>query len=183
MIKLLLCSLLVFPCIQGVGLGKGYSRFGSKFPAFLTISLNVSYDEYGPKDRKFRTIWNKSLFLTKNCFFKQLAHYLCVSARAGAKKLVDIDHRQVSIQPPIVKFPGCFVVEIKNIRIYDSVEVLGSSIFAKAEYQWLNVKEFANLKCQNASSNGCGGFGNNWYSSFPADFVIALVDLNISLLG
>lgn len=87
---------------------------------------------------------------------------LIFSARPDAKKLVDIDPRQVHIKPAVVKFPGCFTVEIRNVRVHDNHDVLSNSFFAKSEYQWLNLKEFSDVKCQNASNNGCGGFGNNW---------------------
>uniref|UniRef100_A0A0K0FJI2 DUF7753 domain-containing protein n=1 Tax=Strongyloides venezuelensis TaxID=75913 RepID=A0A0K0FJI2_STRVS len=83
--------------------------------------------------------------------------------RPGAKRLIEIDTRQVHITPPVVRFPGCFTVEIKNIKVLDNERYLGHSFFAKTEYQWLNVREFGNLKCQNASSNGCDGYGNNCY--------------------
>uniref|UniRef100_A0A7E4VPI5 DUF7753 domain-containing protein n=1 Tax=Panagrellus redivivus TaxID=6233 RepID=A0A7E4VPI5_PANRE len=83
--------------------------------------------------------------------------------RPDAKRLVDIDPRQVHIKPAVVKFPGCFTVEIRNVRVHDSSEVLSNSFFAKSEYQWLNVKEFSDVKCQNATNNGCGGYGNNCY--------------------
>ncbi|CAD5212456.1 unnamed protein product [Bursaphelenchus okinawaensis] len=83
--------------------------------------------------------------------------------RPDAKKLVEIDPRQVKITPAIVKFPGCFTIEIKNVRILNDKDVLTNSFFAKSEYYWLNVKQFSELKCQNASNNGCGGYGNNCY--------------------
>ncbi|KAL3994042.1 hypothetical protein ACH3XW_20110 [Acanthocheilonema viteae] len=84
-------------------------------------------------------------------------------SRPGAKKILEVDPRQVIIHPKIIKLPGCFNVEIKNIRVLDSRDAIGNSFFAKVEYQWWNVKDFANLKCQNASSNGCDGYGNNCY--------------------
>lgn len=83
--------------------------------------------------------------------------------RPGAKKLIEIDPQHVVIHPEVVKLPGCFTVEIKNVRILDKKNVLGNSFFAKAEYQWWNIKDFSELKCQNASNNGCGGYGNNCY--------------------
>ncbi|KAI6232706.1 hypothetical protein M3Y99_00994500 [Aphelenchoides fujianensis] len=83
--------------------------------------------------------------------------------RPDARRLVDIDPQQVKIRPPLIKFPGCFTIEIKNMRILNDEDVLSNSFFAKSEYQWLNVKQFGDLKCQNASSDGCGGFGNNCY--------------------
>ncbi|VDK45177.1 unnamed protein product [Gongylonema pulchrum] len=85
------------------------------------------------------------------------------NTRPGAKKLLEVDPRQVVIRPEVVKLPGCFTVEITNIRVLDQEEKIGNSFFAKAEYQWWNVKDFSNLKCQNASNNGCGGYGNNCY--------------------
>uniref|UniRef100_A0A914MZ41 DUF7753 domain-containing protein n=1 Tax=Meloidogyne incognita TaxID=6306 RepID=A0A914MZ41_MELIC len=69
---------------------------------------------------------------------------------------------KVKIRPSIIKFPGCFTVEIRNIHIVDD-NGLPNSIFAKTEYQWLNVRGSEKAKCQNSSSNGCGGFGNNCY--------------------
>uniref|UniRef100_A0A915E3J8 Uncharacterized protein n=1 Tax=Ditylenchus dipsaci TaxID=166011 RepID=A0A915E3J8_9BILA len=96
---------------------------------------------------------------TRNCNFQDIwlipgrADASCT--RTDAKKLVDIDPRHVTIRPPVVKFPGCFTVEIKNVHIHDNEDVLSNSFFAKSEYQWLNVKEFGEVKCQNASSDGC----------------------------
>ncbi len=77
--------------------------------------------------------------------------------------MLDIDPQQVQIKPDVVRLPGCFTVEIKNVRVLDNRDAIGNSFFAKAEYQWWNVREFGQLKCQNASANGCGGYGNNWY--------------------
>ncbi|KAK6103389.1 hypothetical protein QQG55_12300 [Brugia pahangi] len=84
-------------------------------------------------------------------------------SRPGAKKILEVDPRQVIIHPKVIKLPGCFNIEIKNIRVLDNHGAIGNSLFAKIEYQWWNVKDFADLKCQNASSNGCGGYGNNCY--------------------
>uniref|UniRef100_A0A915BVY8 DUF7753 domain-containing protein n=1 Tax=Parascaris univalens TaxID=6257 RepID=A0A915BVY8_PARUN len=83
--------------------------------------------------------------------------------RPGAKRILEIDPRQVVIRPEVVRLPGCFTVEIKNIHILEHEDAIGNSFFAKAEYQWWNVKDFSELKCQNASNNGCGGYGNNCY--------------------
>ncbi|KAK6046681.1 hypothetical protein COOONC_15814 [Cooperia oncophora] len=69
---------------------------------------------------------------------------------------------QIRIKPDVVRLPGCFTLEIKNLRVKDDSDAIGNSFFAKAEYQWWNVKDFSNLRCQNASNNGCGGYGNNW---------------------
>ncbi|VDK55665.1 unnamed protein product [Cylicostephanus goldi] len=85
-----------------------------------------------------------------------------VLARPGAKRVLEINPGQVRIKPDVVRLPGCFTLEIKNMRVKDDPNIIGNSFFAKAEYQWWNVKDFSNLKCQNASNNGCGGYGNNW---------------------
>ncbi|PIO65526.1 hypothetical protein TELCIR_12796 [Teladorsagia circumcincta] len=86
-------------------------------------------------------------------------------ARPGAKRVLEINPGQIRIKPDVVRLPGCFTLEIKNLRVKDEAEAIGNSFFAKAEYQWWNVKDFSNLKCQNASNNGCGGYGNNWNSA------------------
>lgn len=39
---------------------------------------------------------------------------------------------------------------------------LPNSYISKIEYNWWNLPQFASLACQNQSSNGCGGYGNNW---------------------
>ncbi|VDM52145.1 unnamed protein product [Angiostrongylus costaricensis] len=83
--------------------------------------------------------------------------------RPGARRLLEISAGQIHIKPELVRLPGCFTLEIKSLRVKDDANVVGNSFFAKAEYQWWNVKDFSNLKCQNASSNGCGGYGNNCY--------------------
>ncbi|EYC07889.1 hypothetical protein Y032_0068g187 [Ancylostoma ceylanicum] len=83
--------------------------------------------------------------------------------RPGAKRVLEINPGQVRIRPEVVRLPGCFILEIKNLRVKDDPDIIGNSFFAKAEYQWWNVKDFSNLKCQNASNNGCGGYGNNCY--------------------
>uniref|UniRef100_A0A914WBG2 DUF7753 domain-containing protein n=1 Tax=Plectus sambesii TaxID=2011161 RepID=A0A914WBG2_9BILA len=83
--------------------------------------------------------------------------------RPGAKRVLEIDTSTVVIKPDVVKLPGCFTVEINNVHVLDNPEALGNSFFGKAEYQWWNLKEFSDLKCQNASNDGCGGYGNNCY--------------------
>ncbi|CAI4232740.1 unnamed protein product [Auanema sp. JU1783] len=83
--------------------------------------------------------------------------------RPGAKRVLEINPGQVHIKPDVVRFPGCFTLEIKNLKVKDDQDALDNSFFAKAEYQWWNVKDFSNLKCQNATNNGCGGYGNNCY--------------------
>jgi len=37
------------------------------------------------------------------------------------------------------------------------------SFLSKVEYNWLNLPQFSALPCQNSSSNGCGGYGNNCF--------------------
>lgn len=59
--------------------------------------------------------------------------------------------------------PGCFTIEINNIKILENDGTIPNSFFGKVEYQWMNIKDFSELKCQNASNNGCGGYGNNWF--------------------
>ncbi|KAI6211687.1 hypothetical protein M3Y96_00460500 [Aphelenchoides besseyi] len=97
--------------------------------------------------------------------------------RPDSRRLVEIDPRQVTIRPPLIKFPGCFTIEIKNLRIQNDESVLSNSFFAKTEYQWLNVKQFGDLKCQNATTNGCGGYGNNCYY---CDICESLQEINSS---
>ncbi|VDK43454.1 unnamed protein product [Anisakis simplex] len=98
--------------------------------------------------------------------------------RPGAKRLVEIDPRQVNVKPEVLKIPGCFTIEIKNVRILDhGSKNDADSFFAKVEYQWWNVKDFSELKCQNASNNGCGGYGNNCYY---CDICESLTDLGVS---
>uniref|UniRef100_A0A914HW67 Uncharacterized protein n=1 Tax=Globodera rostochiensis TaxID=31243 RepID=A0A914HW67_GLORO len=84
--------------------------------------------------------------------------------RPNPKRLAEVNARQIKILPPIVKLPGCFTIEIQNVRILEGGKV-GGNIFAKTEYQWLNAvdSKSGDSKCQNASLNGCGGFGNNCY--------------------
>ncbi|WKX95452.1 hypothetical protein Q1695_012144 [Nippostrongylus brasiliensis] len=95
--------------------------------------------------------------------------------RPGAKRVLDINPGQVHIKPEVVRVPGCFTLEIKNLRVKDDPDAIGNSFFAKAEYQWWNVKDFSNLKCQNASNNGCGGYGNN---CFYCDVCHALTEID-----
>lgn len=63
------------------------------------------------------------------------------SARPGAKRVLEIDPSTVVIRPDVVKLPGCFTVEINNVRVLDNPEAIGNSFFGKAEYQWWNLKE------------------------------------------
>uniref|UniRef100_A0A1I7XD65 Snurportin-1 n=1 Tax=Heterorhabditis bacteriophora TaxID=37862 RepID=A0A1I7XD65_HETBA len=37
--------------------------------------------------------------------------------RPGAKRIVEINPGQVHIKPDVVRFPGCFTIEIKNLRV------------------------------------------------------------------
>ena len=89
-----------------------------------------------------------------DCHQNLVTCFRLLSARPNARRLVEIDPRQVKIRPPLIRFPGCFTVEIKNLRVLKNDDVLGNSFFAKSEYQWLNVKQFGSMKCQNATSNG-----------------------------
>lgn len=48
------------------------------------------------------------------------------SARPGTKKLIDIDPRHVHIKPEVIRFPGCFTLEIRNLRVSVVVENLSN---------------------------------------------------------
>uniref|UniRef100_A0A183BZJ0 Helicase n=1 Tax=Globodera pallida TaxID=36090 RepID=A0A183BZJ0_GLOPA len=56
-------------------------------------------------------------------------------------------------------------MNVHAIKMPKKLTMLGGNIFAKTEYQWLNAvhSKSGESKCQNASVNGCGGFGNNCY--------------------
>jgi len=78
----------------------------------------------------------------------------------SAKKLISVDPDSVSISPNPIKLPGCFTISMKaNIQQIDGPK----NFFAKVEYTWGKVPQFNTLACQNASSNGCDGYGNNCY--------------------
>ncbi|VDM67409.1 unnamed protein product [Strongylus vulgaris] len=116
-------------------------------------------------------------------FFFQYKEGILDSARPGAKRVLEINPGQVRIKPDVVRLPGCFTLEIKNLRVKDDPDIIGNSFFAKAEYQWWNVKDFSNLKCQNASNNGCV---YTWQSArrmnpFTTDFVPFYCDVCQSL--
>jgi len=51
------------------------------------------------------------------------------------------------------------------------------SYFAKVEYNWGTLPQFSSLPCQNASANGCGGYGNN---CFYCDICNSLQDVDNS---
>uniref|UniRef100_A0A1I8EI92 DUF7753 domain-containing protein n=1 Tax=Wuchereria bancrofti TaxID=6293 RepID=A0A1I8EI92_WUCBA len=59
-----------------------------------------------------------------------------VVTRPGGKKILEVDPRQVIIHPKVVKLPGCFNIEIKNIRVLDNHGAIGNSLFAKVEYHY-----------------------------------------------
>ena len=65
----------------------------------------------------------------------------------------------------------------------DVSDAIDNSFFAKAEYQWWNVKDFSNLKCQNATNNGCGGYGNNWYELVNLLKFTSNLKRNITTIG
>jgi len=83
-----------------------------------------------------------------------------ISARSTSKKLLNIDPKSVSITPNPIKLPGCFTLAMKVT--VDQVDTPKSYV-SKVEYNWWNLPQFSNLPCQNASANGCGGYGNNCY--------------------
>jgi len=39
-------------------------------------------------------------------------------------------------------------------------------MLAKNEFQLYEFPEIAKMQCQNASNDGCGGYGNNWCSIY-----------------
>ncbi|KAL3077272.1 hypothetical protein niasHS_013261 [Heterodera schachtii] len=81
--------------------------------------------------------------------------------RPNPKRFAEVNAKQIKILPSVIKLPGCFTVEIRNVRILEGVS---RNIFAKTEYQWINAIDTKNeAKCRNASANGCGGFGNDCY--------------------
>jgi len=77
-----------------------------------------------------------------------------------SKKFISIDANSVSVTPSPIKLPGCFTLSMKvTIEPTD----VPKSFFSKVEYDWGNVPQVRSLPCQNASANGCGGFGNNCF--------------------
>ncbi|VDN56963.1 unnamed protein product [Dracunculus medinensis] len=83
--------------------------------------------------------------------------------RPEAKRIFEVNPHEVKIHPEVIRLPGCFTIEINNIKILENDGTIPNSFFGKVEYQWMNIKDFSELKCQNASNNGCGGYGNNCY--------------------
>jgi len=80
--------------------------------------------------------------------------------KPSTKKLLTIDASSVVITPNPVKLPGCFTISMKiDVQQAD----IPRSFLAKVEYNWFNLPQFSSLPCQNASANGCGGYGNNCY--------------------
>jgi hypothetical protein len=80
--------------------------------------------------------------------------------KPSSKKLLTIDANSVTITPNPIKLPGCFTINMKvDIQQVD----VPKSFLAKVEYNWWNLPQFSSLPCQNASANGCGGYGNNCY--------------------
>ncbi|KRX88891.1 hypothetical protein T4E_3140 [Trichinella pseudospiralis] len=71
-----------------------------------------------------------------------------------------IDPKSVVITPNPIKIPGCFTLEMTT---HIKEQKLHKSFFAKIEYTWWNLPQFSQLPCQNATANGCGGYGNNCY--------------------
>jgi len=78
----------------------------------------------------------------------------------SSQKLLSVDPNSVSISPSPIKLPGCFTLSMKVT--VNKVDV-PKSYFAKVEYNWWNLPQFSALPCQNASADGCGGYGNNCY--------------------
>lgn len=99
----------------------------------------------------------------------------CTSS--NSKRLINIDANSVSVQPTPIKLPGCFTINMRaDIQQIDTPK----NFFSKVEYNWLNLPQFSNLPCQNASSNGCGGYGNNCYY---CDICNSLTDVDSSKSG
>jgi len=67
------------------------------------------------------------------------------------------DHRSIVLQ-----FPGCMDIRAQ----VEILQPLPSFLIAYGEWSWLEAPagaDFSQLNCKNASSDGCGGFGNKCY--------------------
>ncbi|KRX88892.1 hypothetical protein T4E_3140 [Trichinella pseudospiralis] len=80
--------------------------------------------------------------------------------KTSSQKVMYIDPKSVVITPNPIKIPGCFTLEMTT---HIKEQKLHKSFFAKIEYTWWNLPQFSQLPCQNATANGCGGYGNNCY--------------------
>jgi hypothetical protein len=80
--------------------------------------------------------------------------------RGGPNKVLSIDSSSIQITPTPIKLPGCFTMST-NIEILPSA--VPRNFVSKIEYSWVNEPQFSNLPCQNQTSDGCGGYGNNCY--------------------
>ncbi|CAJ0945765.1 unnamed protein product, partial [Mesorhabditis belari] len=148
-------------------------------PTFIQSQIDCDIRDPSCRDRINRKGQTLRRRVNSNCNYQDIwlipgrADASCT--RPGAHHIIDIQPSNVHIHPDVVKFPGCFTLEIRNLKIHDKAEALGNSFFAKAEFQWWNVKDFSSLKCQNSSSDGCGGYGNNCYY---CDICQALTELD-----
>uniref|UniRef100_A0A915K8S3 Uncharacterized protein n=1 Tax=Romanomermis culicivorax TaxID=13658 RepID=A0A915K8S3_ROMCU len=83
------------------------------------------------------------------------------STKDFSSKILSIDPSSVTISPNPVKLPGCFTIRM-NVNMLPLPQDFSRSYVSKVEFNWWNLPQFSSLPCQNQSSNGCGGYGNNW---------------------
>jgi hypothetical protein len=80
--------------------------------------------------------------------------------KGGPNKVLTMDSSSIQINPNPIKLPGCFTMT-GNVEIL--TPNVPKNLVSKIEYSWVNEPQFSNLPCQNQSSDGCGGYGNNCY--------------------
>jgi len=76
----------------------------------------------------------------------------------GVKVVIFND--SVVIKPDVVVLPSCFEIEF-TMEITADINEVPKSMLAKNEFQLYEFAEIEKMQCQNATNNGCGGYGNN----------------------
>jgi hypothetical protein len=80
--------------------------------------------------------------------------------RAKGLKIL-IYNETVRVTPNPIRLPGCFNMTF-DVEILDSINQVPNSYIGKNEFQLFELPDIEKMQCQNASNNGCGGYGNNW---------------------
>jgi len=73
---------------------------------------------------------------------------------------VRIFNETITVSPNPIRLPDCFNISFE-VEILDSINEVPRSFIGKNEFQLYELPDVEKLQCQNASNDGCGGYGNN----------------------
>jgi hypothetical protein len=85
----------------------------------------------------------------------------CTRTETIAKGLkIRVLNDTVKISPNPVRLPACFDISFE-VEINEGIRDIPNSFIGKNEFQLYELPDIEKMQCQNASNDGCGGYGNN----------------------